>query len=131
MFHMKSILALEADKPDAPPLYMYVGSHNFSINAWGRVHREDRVNVAGMGAYLRLANIGNLECGVVVKGGDITGMLETTNWQDIVPYVRPSAANVRSAPQSQNVADLSILSEIQGRRAPVQSPSHQENVECL
>ncbi|KAJ7120179.1 tyrosyl-DNA phosphodiesterase-domain-containing protein [Mycena epipterygia] len=93
MFHMKSILALEADKPDAPPLYMYVGSHNFSINAWGRVLEEKRPNVAGKGAYLRLANLANIECGVVVKGGDIAGMLETADWQDIVPYVRPSAAN--------------------------------------
>ncbi|KAJ7096868.1 hypothetical protein C8R44DRAFT_889466 [Mycena epipterygia] len=74
LFHMKNILALHADKPDAPPL------------------------VVGMGALLKVEDLANFECGVVIKGRDIVGMLETSHWQDIVPYRRPSETNVRAVP---------------------------------
>ncbi|KAJ7686930.1 tyrosyl-DNA phosphodiesterase-domain-containing protein [Mycena rosella] len=93
LFHMKSILALHADAPaTTPPLYMYVGSANFSAGAWGRVRVALRKNCGGK-APLRVEGLANFECGVVVKGGDIAGMLETGNWGDIVPYMRPSDAN--------------------------------------
>ncbi|KAJ6511854.1 hypothetical protein DFH09DRAFT_1100151 [Mycena vulgaris] len=93
LFHMKSILALDAEAPPtAPPLYLYVGSANFSASAWGTV-RPALVKHLGGDAPLRLERVTNFECGVVVKGGVIAGMLETADWQDIVPYVRPSAAN--------------------------------------
>ncbi|KAJ7432396.1 tyrosyl-DNA phosphodiesterase-domain-containing protein [Mycena latifolia] len=90
MFHLKSILGLRADAPPAaPPLYMYVGSHNFSAAAWGTVLPA----LLDHGGGATLQGVANLECGIVVKGGDIAGMLETADWQDIVPYVRPSEAN--------------------------------------
>ncbi|KAJ7664871.1 tyrosyl-DNA phosphodiesterase-domain-containing protein [Mycena rosella] len=93
MFHMKSILALrQGAPPTAPPLYMYVGSHNFSAAAWGTVCNENRAESASASS-LRLAGVGNLECGVVVRDSDIVGMLETEEWGDVVPYERPSAAN--------------------------------------
>lgn len=91
LFHLKSIIALRAGAPrDEPPLYMYIGSANLSAGAWGKVKPDKRNPPA-----LRLTDIANFECGVVVKGGDIVSMLETGDWQDIIPYKRPSEANVR------------------------------------
>jgi hypothetical protein len=40
LFHLKSILALRADAPTETPLYMYMGSANFSAGAWGRLCRS-------------------------------------------------------------------------------------------
>ncbi|KAJ7611404.1 tyrosyl-DNA phosphodiesterase-domain-containing protein [Mycena polygramma] len=94
LFHMKSILALHADAPERTPLYMYMGSANFSASAWGNVMPElrDKV-VADTLQTERLEGIANFECGVVIKGEDIAGMLETGIWEDIVPYVRPTEAD--------------------------------------
>ncbi|KAJ7754374.1 tyrosyl-DNA phosphodiesterase-domain-containing protein [Mycena maculata] len=95
LFHMKLILALHTDAPkEEPPLYMYMGSANFSVAAWGTVHDEGRTSKIGAtGEVLRLAGVRNYECGVVVKGGDIAGMLGTDDWSDIVPHVRLTKAN--------------------------------------
>ncbi|KAJ7349815.1 tyrosyl-DNA phosphodiesterase-domain-containing protein [Mycena albidolilacea] len=92
LFHTKSILALHADAPKATPLYMYLGSANFSTNAWGAVKPEKRLGVQATGITERLEGIGNFECGVVIKGWHIAGMLETGKWEDIVPYERPTEA---------------------------------------
>ncbi|KAJ7913002.1 tyrosyl-DNA phosphodiesterase-domain-containing protein [Mycena leptocephala] len=95
LFHMKSILALHADAPKRTPLYMYMGSANFSAAAWGTVMPELRNGVVAKTlAIERLAGVKNFECGVVIRGRDIAGMLETGNWEDIVPYVRPKEADV-------------------------------------
>lgn len=92
---MKSILALHADAPKRTPLYMYMGSANFSAAAWGTVMPELRNGVVAKTlAIKRLAGVKNFECGVVIRGRDIAGMLETGNWEDIVPYVRPKEADV-------------------------------------
>ncbi|KAJ7500760.1 tyrosyl-DNA phosphodiesterase-domain-containing protein [Mycena galericulata] len=93
LFHMKSILALRAGHPKDLPLYIYMGSHNFSINAWGKVAPEKRSAERAKFGPVRLEGISNLECGVVVPGKHIVGMLETKDWEDFVPYVRPSEAN--------------------------------------
>ncbi|KAJ7870435.1 tyrosyl-DNA phosphodiesterase-domain-containing protein [Mycena leptocephala] len=90
LFHLKSILALRADAPTETPLYMYMGSANFSAGAWGTVVPERRKNVIAMGVTTRLESVQNYECGVVVEGCDIVGMLETGKWEDVVPYVRPT-----------------------------------------
>ncbi|KAJ7219705.1 tyrosyl-DNA phosphodiesterase-domain-containing protein [Mycena haematopus] len=94
LFHLKTILALRAGQPKRTPLYMYTGSANFSLNAWGAVvpERRNRV-IADTGATERVERIVNFECGVVVKGQDIARMLETGKWEDIVPYERPTEAN--------------------------------------
>ncbi|KAJ7450635.1 tyrosyl-DNA phosphodiesterase I [Mycena latifolia] len=109
MFHMKSILALHANAPDAPPVYMYIGSHNFSAGAWGNVHVAVRNNLGGQ-EPLRVQGIANLECGIVVKGSDIEGMLETSDWQDIVPYMRPSKANKYKQDERPYTAPASLMS---------------------
>jgi hypothetical protein len=75
---------------------MYMGSANFSAGAWGTVVPERRKNVVAMGVTARLENVQNYECGVVVEGCDIVGMLETGKWEDVVPYVRPTEDDVRS-----------------------------------
>ncbi|KAJ7753929.1 tyrosyl-DNA phosphodiesterase-domain-containing protein [Mycena maculata] len=93
LFHTKCILALRAGQPAALPLYIYLGSHNFSSGAWGKVVPEKCPAAAKKYGPVRLENVANFECGVVVKGEDIVGMLETTDWEDVVPYVRPSEAN--------------------------------------
>ncbi|KAJ7116107.1 tyrosyl-DNA phosphodiesterase-domain-containing protein [Mycena crocata] len=93
LFHMKSILALHADDPKKTPIYMYMGSANFSTAAWGRVFPDLRIDSEANGHPLRLAKISNFECGIVVKGAHITSMLDTDNWEDIVPYQRPSEKN--------------------------------------
>ncbi|KAJ7291566.1 tyrosyl-DNA phosphodiesterase-domain-containing protein [Mycena rebaudengoi] len=92
-FHLKSILALHDGEPEKTPLFYCTGSHNFSANAWGAVMTEKRAKEQSDGHLFRLKNVQNLECSVVVKGDDISKMLETDNWEDIVPYQRPSAAN--------------------------------------
>jgi hypothetical protein len=48
-----------------------------------------------MGVTARLESVQNYECGVVVEGRDIAGMLETGKWEDVVPYVRPTENDVR------------------------------------
>ncbi|KAF7367011.1 Phospholipase D/nuclease [Mycena sanguinolenta] len=94
LFHLKTILALRADNPKATPIYMYTGSANFSQNAWGAVELEGRDHIiANTFATYRVEKITNYECGVVIRGEDIAGMLETGKWEDIVPYERPTAAN--------------------------------------
>ncbi|KAF7366991.1 Phospholipase D/nuclease [Mycena sanguinolenta] len=94
LFHLKTILALRADNPKATPIYMYTGSANFSKGAWGAVMPEKREAViARTLATERVEKIANYECGVVIRGEDIAGMLETGKWEDVVPYERPSEAN--------------------------------------
>ncbi|KAJ6470928.1 hypothetical protein C8R45DRAFT_1165560 [Mycena sanguinolenta] len=94
LFHLKTILALRAHKPNGTPLFMYTGSANFSTNAWGAVMPERRSKViADTHATERIERIANYECGVVIRGKDIAGMLETGKWEDIVPYDRPTDAN--------------------------------------
>ncbi|KAF8188842.1 tyrosyl-DNA phosphodiesterase-domain-containing protein [Mycena galopus ATCC 62051] len=94
MFHLKTVLALHAGEPKRTPLYMYMGSANFSTMAWGAVKKEKRNKFqAATGATVRIESMANFECGVVIRGKDIAGMLETGKWEDIVPYVRPTDAN--------------------------------------
>ncbi|KAJ7605913.1 tyrosyl-DNA phosphodiesterase-domain-containing protein [Roridomyces roridus] len=94
LFHMKLILALRAGQPNDLPLYAYVGSHNFSKNAWGSAvpQKDKRAKKEGWGE-LRLEGMANFECGVVVPGEWIVPMLETGEWEELVPYVRPSPEN--------------------------------------
>ncbi|KAJ7901298.1 hypothetical protein B0H13DRAFT_1883168 [Mycena leptocephala] len=77
------------------PKYMCLGSTNFSSSAWGKVEREGRNRViAAMLRTERLEKMANFECGVVVRGEDIEGMLEPgSRWEDIVPYERPTEVN--------------------------------------
>ncbi|KAJ7605912.1 tyrosyl-DNA phosphodiesterase-domain-containing protein [Roridomyces roridus] len=93
LFHMKLILALRAGQPNALPLYMYIGSHNFSQSAWGNAVEQKGERIQEKWGKLRIESMANTECGVVVPGHCILEMMETRNWEDIVPYVRPSDEN--------------------------------------
>ncbi|KAJ7023575.1 tyrosyl-DNA phosphodiesterase-domain-containing protein [Mycena alexandri] len=93
LFHLKIYVALHADKPKRTPLYLYMGSANISSSAWGVVKPELRSGVIAKSlATERLERVANFECGVVIKGRDIVGMLETNRWRDIIPYRRPTDA---------------------------------------
>ncbi|KAJ7758335.1 tyrosyl-DNA phosphodiesterase-domain-containing protein [Mycena metata] len=94
LFHSKIYIALHADDPKRTPLYLCMGSANISSSAWGVVKPELRNGVIAKSlATERLERVANFECGVVIKGRDIVGMLETDRWRDIIPYRRPTEAN--------------------------------------
>jgi hypothetical protein len=85
LFHMKFYQWKDLKiPPSAPPLMVYLGSHNLSKAALGEVFRLK----AGSGDIRIKCN--NFELGVVIRGKDIVDFLEPgSTWNDIVPYVRP------------------------------------------
>lgn len=69
------------------PYYVYIGSANLSASAWGTLETDKKENDAT--CDLKLIKTSNFECGVVIPGDVIEGILEpgTSSWQDgIVPY---------------------------------------------
>ncbi|KAJ9118141.1 hypothetical protein QFC22_004044 [Naganishia vaughanmartiniae] len=92
LFHQKLYLAMpEGTKPtdkDVRPLWIYIGSANFSKAAWGQCFIDKRGPKSDAGRR-RLANGMNFEIGVVVPGDEIEGMLEKGSvWHDLVPHER-------------------------------------------
>ncbi|BGP04056.1 Proteophosphoglycan 5 [Rhodotorula toruloides ATCC 204091] len=86
LFHMKFYQWKDSRNkdPSAPPLMVYLGSHNLSKAALGEVSRLK----SGAGDVRIKCN--NFELGVVIRGKDIVDFLEPgSSWDDIVPYVRP------------------------------------------
>jgi len=84
MFHLKLYLALDRSDPMARPHWVYVGSANLSVSAWGAV--------ATPGLARRAPN--NFECGVVVPGELLRRLRaqeqRNASWDvNVVPYVRP------------------------------------------
>jgi len=89
LFHQKLILAYNPRNTNAPPYYIYVGSANLSQSAWGALEQDKKGNEATCNT--KLVKLNNFECGVVVPGHLIEGLLEpgTESWQSgIVPYVQ-------------------------------------------
>lgn len=89
LFHQKFILAYNPRDTNAPPYYVYVGSANFSQSAWGVLENDRKGNSATCNT--KLVKLNNFECGVVIPGSLIGGLMEpgTKNWQSgIVPYVQ-------------------------------------------
>lgn len=89
LFHQKLILAYNPSDISAPPYYVYVGSANFSQSAWGALEYDRRGNEAT--CNMKLVKMTNFECGVVIPGSLVDGLLEegTEDWQSgIVPYVQ-------------------------------------------
>ncbi|KAJ7586114.1 tyrosyl-DNA phosphodiesterase-domain-containing protein [Mycena floridula] len=83
LFHSKFFMGLHDGDPEQNPLFVYVGSAGFSKAAWGECV-PDRFNV------LKMSNISNYECGVLIPGNLLLKLLESNSeWQDAVPYVRP------------------------------------------
>lgn len=92
LFHMKFIMAFPKDTADRSrrPLYLYLGSANFSKGAWGKIYQDKRERHDP--SAKRLAEVNNWEIGVAIKGSEIESMLEPgSTWEDVVPYDRGAA----------------------------------------
>ncbi|KAJ9099805.1 hypothetical protein QFC21_003804 [Naganishia friedmannii] len=92
LFHQKLYMAMpEGTKPtdnNVRPLWIYIGSANFSKAAWGQCVVDKRKLKLDPGAR-RLQSGMNFEIGVVVPGTEIEGMLEKGSvWHDLVPHER-------------------------------------------
>ena len=97
---MKLLVALNPEADDRNdesvlPYYIYIGSHNFSKGAWGRLKKVDKIP-AGQEKYhertrgMKVDEGVNYECGVVIPRHVIPDLLEKgTTWRDIIPYDRP------------------------------------------
>ncbi|GAW13362.1 hypothetical protein ANO14919_027460 [Xylariales sp. No.14919] len=89
LFHQKSILAYNPLDSTRPPYYVYVGSANFSQSAWGALEHDKRGNEST--SDKKLIKLANFECGVLVPGHLVEGLLEdgTESWQEgIVPHIQ-------------------------------------------
>lgn len=89
LFHQKLILAYNPQDTTASPYYVYVGSANLSQSAWGALEQDKKINEATCNT--KLVKLSNFECGVVIPGHLVKGLLEpgTETWQSgIVPYVQ-------------------------------------------
>lgn len=89
IFHQKLVMAYNHRDTTKAPYYVYVGSANLSQSAWGALEQDKRGSAET--CNLRLTKMSNFECGVLVPGNLIQGLLEpgTPSWQDgIVPYVQ-------------------------------------------
>jgi tyrosyl-DNA phosphodiesterase-1 len=93
LFHMKLLLAFPLGQSTARPLYVYIGSANLSPSAWGKalpiLSRKKSDQAAKLAGDMRLAEVKNYECGVVIKGEDLQSMVAEGTWEEIVPYRRP------------------------------------------
>ena len=84
LLHQKFILTYDPHDNDALPYYVYIGSANLSLAAWGSLSPYNKENKAT--CDLKLTNITNFECGVVVPGDVLEGLLEpdTSSWREAV-----------------------------------------------
>jgi tyrosyl-DNA phosphodiesterase-1 len=96
LFHQKFYMAM----PDGTavtdnatrPLWIYIGSANFTKAAWGRIYLDKRRAKKDPGCR-RLAEGNNFEIGVVIPGDQIENMLEPGSaWHDLVPHERNGKA---------------------------------------
>jgi phosphatidylserine/phosphatidylglycerophosphate/cardiolipin synthase-like enzyme len=88
----KFILAYNPQNTRAPPYYVYIGSANFSSAAWGQLDEDLKKNRATCNT--KLIKTSNFECGVIIPGSLIEGLLEagTESWQTgIVPHVQTTS----------------------------------------
>ncbi|KAK8867327.1 tyrosyl-DNA phosphodiesterase-domain-containing protein [Apiospora arundinis] len=96
LFHQKLIMAYDPSQPDDDmPYYIYVGSANLSQSAWGAVAEDKSKKGNDATCHTKLAGVSNFECGVVIPGQLIMGLLEpgTETWGDgVVPYEQTAAA---------------------------------------
>ena len=90
LFHTKFLLALNPSSPaSALPYYLYMGSHNFSKSAWGRLAKVKDGNREDATRGLKGDVCVNLECGVLIPRDVLEDLLEPgSTWHDIVPYQR-------------------------------------------
>jgi hypothetical protein len=74
--------------PSPPPLAIYLGSHNFSSNAWGSLRLSSRRR-SSSSSNIELNGIGNYELGVVLSGAVLQEMTDG-EWESVVSYERPA-----------------------------------------
>jgi tyrosyl-DNA phosphodiesterase 1 len=86
LFHAKILTALHLDKPNEPPLWIYVGSANFSEAAWGKWEADKSSAEAKENSMMRLKTV-NYECGVLIRGEDIAMMLGNGDWDEVVSMI--------------------------------------------
>jgi phosphatidylserine/phosphatidylglycerophosphate/cardiolipin synthase-like enzyme len=90
LFHQKLYMCFPKGTTDLKtlPIYLYIGSANFSKAAWGKAVPEIKKKQVGK-EMERLADLCNFELGVVVRGEDLPSMLEQgSEWEDVVPHRR-------------------------------------------
>lgn len=86
LFHQKLVLAYNPQDTKALPYYIYVGSANLSQSAWGTLEQDKKGNKATCDTKISMTNF---ECGVVIPGNFVEGLLEegSESWQNgVVPY---------------------------------------------
>jgi tyrosyl-DNA phosphodiesterase-1 len=86
LFHAKILTALPIGKPNEPPLWIYIGSANFSESAWGKWEIDKSSTDAKENSMMRL-KAANYECGVLVKGDYIAAMLGDGDWDEVVRVI--------------------------------------------
>jgi hypothetical protein len=96
LFHQKFYMAMPEGTAvtdnTTRPLWIYIGSANFTKAAWGQIFLDKRKQKSNPGAR-RLAQGNNFEAGVVVPGDEIEGMLEPGSvWHDVIPHERNGKA---------------------------------------
>lgn len=91
LFHQKIILAYNPKDDKAAPYFVYVGSANLSQSAWGALENDSMKKANEGTCKTKLVKMSNFECGVVIPGHLVKGLLEpgTLTWQrGIVPYAQ-------------------------------------------
>jgi hypothetical protein len=95
LFHQKFYMAMPGGTAvtdtTTRPLWIYLGSANFTKAAWGKIYIDKRKAKTDPGCR-RLAEGTNFEMGIVVAGDEIESMLEPGSvWHDLVPHERNGA----------------------------------------
>ncbi|KAK7926499.1 hypothetical protein PG985_003497 [Apiospora marii] len=94
LFHQKLVMAYDPREPEDTPHYVYIGSANLSQSAWGALAEDKRKGGNAATCDTKLTGVTNFECGVVIPGRVIGGLLEpgTGSWQEgVVPFDRAAA----------------------------------------
>ena len=84
-------MVMNTTSKNALPYYIYVGSANTSASAWGTLETDKKENKET--SNMKTAKISNFECGVVIPGNLLLGLLEpgTSGWQaGVITYQRPA-----------------------------------------
>ncbi|KAK7957690.1 ubiquitin interaction domain-containing protein [Apiospora saccharicola] len=95
LFHQKLIMAYDPVKPETIPHYLYIGSANLSQSAWGGLAADKKKGGNPATCDTKLTGVSNFECGVVIPGRVIEGLLEpgTEAWEEgVVPFDRTAGA---------------------------------------
>lgn len=76
LFHQKFILAYNPKDSEAPPYYVYIGSSNLSQSAWGALDKDNSKKSNEVTCKMKVVKLANFECGVIIPGRLIEGLLE-------------------------------------------------------